>query len=163
MSDIFSATPTFGGAFAMDEAMLTFGVRGGDGGLGFLIQSVSVQYDRPVQRIYELGPRKTTYYVTGRSEGRMQISRLAAPAPVSSSFMKQYANVCNVQDNNMIINATPSAQCTGTIGGQPITASKYKFSYCLIESFALQMAVQAIALTESISMVFAAMESSQNN
>lgn len=163
MAAIFGSKPTFGGAFAMDEATLTFSTNGAaDGGLGFLVQSLSVQYQRPVQRIFELGPKKTTYYVTGRAEGQMQIARLAAPAPVNNAFLTKFSDVCQVDNNFMSITVGSGATCTGTIAGQPITPSRYKFSYCLIASIAFQIAVDAIALTENISMVFAAMENSLN-
>ena len=69
-ADIFNAHPTFGGAFAMDEATLTFNIEGCDGiasatdaGLGYLVQGIQASYSRPVERMYELGPNKTTYYI----------------------------------------------------------------------------------------------------
>lgn len=158
MPDVFGATPTFAGAFAMDEALLTFSTTGGDGGLGSLVQNVSVQYTRPVQRIYELGPRRTTYYVTGRPEGRMAISRLAAPEPVNNTFLAQYADPCNVPDNNMVITVRPGTQCEGTVNGVRVKPGRYKFTYCLIDSLSFQIATQVIALTENISLIFAGME-----
>lgn len=182
MADIYGNTPTFGGAFAMDEATLTFAIPTGglsgipvDAGLGYLIQNVNVQYTRPVQRIFELGPKKTTYYVTGRAEGRMQIGRLAAPAPVNTAFLSTFANVCNVANNTLVITARPGIACgAGTrdengqialgslggvngVGGQQGKPSRYTFNFCLIDAVQFQMSVQALALTENMSLVFAAM------
>lgn len=169
MSDIFSTNiqPAYGGSFAMDEAVLTFsGLPGGDGGLGFLIQSVSVQYTRPVQRIFELGPRKVTYYVAGRPEGRMQIQRLAAPAPVQSSFLTQFSNICNVPNNTFSITTRPGTLCTGinAIVSQDSTVdSRYTFKYCIIDNVAFTMSVGQMAMTENISLMFAAMSIDDGN
>ena len=174
--DIYGAIPTFGGAFAMDEATLTFALGSStddpDGGLGFLIQSVNVSYNRPVQRIFELGPTKTTYYVAGRSEGRMQISRLAAPAPVHNTFLTRFADVCNVAQNTMTIEANP-ATCTtdtgigsltagfganGTLNGRNVVPSRYLYKFCLIDGLSFSISTQSLALTENLSLVFASME-----
>lgn len=159
-TDIYNSRLSFGGAFSLDEATLTFsGLPGSDGGLGFLIQSVGIQYARPVQRIFELGPRKTTYYVVGRAEGRMAINRLAAPAPVNTAFLTQFADVCNVQNNTFSIDARPSTRCsTGLINVANTQDARYKFHYCIVDNVSFQMSVQAIALTENLSLMFAAME-----
>lgn len=179
--DIFNASPTFGGAFAMDEATLTFsignsdGSTGGedDGGLGMLIQSVSMSYARPVQRFYELGPHKRTYYVSGRPEGRAQISRLSAPQAVSAGFLKRFSDVCTVDSHVLNIAASPAITCNGTgfnsrgaglaqysssvkVRGNNVAPSRNRLEYCLIDSLNLNIAVQALALTESVSLVYAA-------
>jgi len=157
---IFGSLPAFGGAFSMDNATLTFTISGaGDGGLGFLVQSVQAQYARPVQRVFELGPSKATYYVTGRPEGQMSIARLAAPAPVNAVFLEKFSKVCNVEDNNIVLAVKPGADCPGgTIAGKPVQASRWKFSNCLISAIAFQIAVDQIALTENLTLVFTGME-----
>lgn len=191
MQDLFTGlrTPKFGGAFAMDEATLTFasnslnGAPGG--GLGLLVQGMNAQYGRPVQRMYELGPNKYTYYVLGRAEGRMQISRLAAPQPVNANFVRTFSNVCNVEKNQLEImarsalackdgkivgslsntinpgDATPaiSDQDNGLLGGSQGTASKYSFGYCLVDNIQFSISISAIAMTENVSLVFASMGS----
>lgn len=186
--DIFNAAPTFGGAFAMDEATLTFsigntdGSTGGDddGGLGMLIQSTNLSYARPVQRFYELGPHKRTYYVAGRAEGRAQISRLSAPQAVQSGFLRRFSDICTVDSHVLNIAASPAITCNGTgfnssntglakyasstkVRGNNIAPARHRLEYCLIDSVSWQIAVQALALTEGISMVFAALYIESDN
>lgn len=155
--DIYGSSPSFGGAFSADEAVLTFELESGsDGGLGFLTQGMNARYARPVQRIFELGPQKRTYYVVGRAEGALSISRLAAPAPVSQNFLTRYANVCNVKKNNITVTANP-----GTNPDCPpenTTPSRYMFRFCLITNLAFGISVQAITLNEQIDLMFSSME-----
>ncbi len=190
MQDLFTGLriPKFGGAFAMDEATLTFASKALDGslpgGLGLLVQGLNSQYGRPVQRMYELGPNKYTYYVLGRAEGRMQISRLAAPQPVNTNFIRTFSNVCNVENNQLEIMARSALACkgqnvvgslsndnvtpgsdtpavndtqNGLLGGSSGPASKYAFGYCLVDNIQFSISISAIAMTENVSMVFASM------
>jgi len=167
MADLFGSSPTFGGAFSLDECTLSFaGIPGStDGGLGILIQSCQWQYTRPIQRIYELSPKKTTYYVCGRPEGRMQISKLAAPAPFTSTFLSQFCNVCNVPNNTFSITARSGVKCnTNTTGVNLNNAqdARYKFSYCLIDNVSSNISVGAMALTENVSLIFASYDIDDN-
>lgn len=190
MNDLFTGlrTPKFGGAFAMDEATLTFASKALDsnlpGGLGLLVQGMNAQYGRPVQRMYELGPNKYTYYILGRAEGRIQMSRLAAPQPVNTNFIRSFSNVCNVENNQLEIMARSAMACNGDkfvgalsnenntpggdtpaitdqqnglLGGSAGTSSKYSFGYCLVDNIAFSISISAIAMTENVSMVFASM------
>jgi len=164
MPDIFGVQPSFGGAFAADEATLTF--PDSDSGLGQLVQGMSAQYTRPVQRIFELGAPKRTYYVVGRSEGQMGIQRLAAPGPVNADFLTRFANPCRVADNNM--NVTVDSAAISEFNGTPCPdldtqASRYQFRYCLITSINFSISVQQIALQEGVNIMFAGMNSQRND
>ena len=169
--DIFGVKPTFGGAFSADEATLTFTLDDGkDGGLGLLVQGLNARYIRPVQRIFELGPQKQTYYVVGRSEGTMNIQRLAAPGPISTKFIFKYANPCRVTDNHITITVDPGVHSQFTAGGierncpPPGTqASRWHFDFCLITSLAVAITVQTITLQETIDLMFASMSLEEAN
>ena len=158
MTDIYGAMPTFGGAFSADEATLTFaldGNRDDDGGLGLLTQGFSATYARQVQRIFELGPDKRQYYVVGRPEGTINIQRLAAPGPVSQGFLNKFANACNVKDNTMGISVDPGVLC---FEGENVEASRYNFTFCLINNVGFSISVQQITLQEQVAMMFASMD-----
>lgn len=151
--DIFNHTQRFGDAFSVDEATLTFDVGDGDtSGLGTLVQTVGIQYARPVQRIYELGAQRRTYYVVGRAEGNFSIQRLAAPQLIGGGFLEKFGNECDVETNNMAINVSDPSACSSNTPGQNMT-----LRYCLINSIALQMSVQNIALAENLSGMFASL------
>lgn len=56
MADVFGRVDQeYGGALSSDTMFMTFPELNGHG-LGYLIQSVQLQYRQPVRRIYELGP-----------------------------------------------------------------------------------------------------------
>lgn len=160
--DLFGTTPSFGGAFSADEATLTFDRGNGDnGGLGYLVQGLTAQYGRPVQRIYELGPEKRTYYVVGRPEGTMSIQRLAAPGPINQAFLLDFSNPCRVKNNNMTIRINPGIkddkECQDTFLAGRTVASEYQFRYCLISSIQFSISVQAITLQEGLQLTFSSM------
>ena len=153
-NDIFSSNvPKFGDAFAADETTLTFDVGdGSNGGLGALVQNFQANYQRPVQRIFELGKNKKTYYIIGRAEGQATIQKLAAPSPIGHSFIEKFADPCQVSSNNMAVAATPGYECDNSQ-----VAGRWEFRNCLIQSLQFQVDVQAIALTEGVQLAFASM------
>jgi len=156
MSDIYGANPTFGGAFSSDQASLVF-TSEGDAGLGLLTQGLQATYARPIQRIFELGDGKTQYYVIGRAEGTLNITRLAAPGPVSISFLTKFADPCNVKHNNISITVNAGTLEDCPIEGSNAGPSKYQFGFCLINNLGFSISTQAIALQEQVSMMFASM------
>lgn len=150
-ADVFNHTQRFGDSFSVDEATLTFDVGDGDlSGLGTLVQTVQVQYARPVQRIYELGAARRTYYVVGRSEGNMSIQRLAAPEVIGGGFLRKFGDECQVDTNNLTITVSDPSTCSNNTPGQSMT-----MKFCLITSLSVQMSVQNIALAENIEIMFA--------
>lgn len=156
MPDVFgSSAPKFGGAFSVDETTLTFDTGGsGNGGLGTMVQSVSGNYARPIQRIFDLGPDKRTYYVVGRSEGGMEIQRLAAPEPIATGFIEKFSDPCRVETNTMSIDTRPEDQLCNN---QQRGFDARDFSFCLIGNLSFGVSVQQIALTEGLQMMFASM------
>lgn len=173
-TDYFNANPTFGGAFAMDEATLTFAAGAGNDvetGLGQLVQQMQVQYSRPVQRIFELGMSKATYYVVGRAEGNISISRLAAPGTIQDDFIQKFSDICRVPNNTFNVTPSPGVDCDDdaavNVTGEnftPITrgnvkVKRFQFDYCLVTGIQFSMDVKALGLTENMSMIFAKMSS----
>ena len=82
-------------------------------------------------------------------------------------------------NNTLVINANPAVTCAGgnlnierdangnplqaaTLNGKEVLPSRYVFKYCLVESLAFSMNVQALALSEQMSIVFASMEISNS-
>ena len=167
-TDLFQSRAGFGGALSMDDATLSFASVGGnegstdETGLGALIQSTAIQYARPVQRMYELGSQGKAYYIIGRPEGKMQITRLAAPKPISDAFLQRFASVCDVAGNSLQISASPGVVCnTGAdnvITRSNSKGSSYKFSYFLISGMSLNISIQSITMAENLSIDFAKLE-----
>jgi hypothetical protein len=154
MADVFGSNPTFGGAFSVDKAKLTFLP---DHGLGQLVQSASASYRRQVSRIFDLGDGSKTYYVAGRAEGNLGIQRMAAPTSISKLFLQQFGDVCRVASdskgaNTITITATGAQICAGQ------STTKYTMEYCLITNVDLQISVQSLAMTEGVGLMFAKLD-----
>jgi len=148
---VFGGTPKFGAAFTTDSAVVTFGTGGAeDGGLGALVQSVQWQYGRPIQRFYELGAEQRTFFVIGRAEGRLNISRLAAPGPITNAFLKQFSDPCQLENNTLTVGSTSEEACNNTEFGD----SSYEFKWVLVDGVGGQINVQSIILLESVSAQF---------
>jgi hypothetical protein len=155
MADVFGSNPTFGGAFSVDKAKLTFLP---DHGLGQLVQSASASYRRQVSRIFDLGDGSKTYYVAGRAEGNLGIQRMAAPKSVAGAFLQQFGDVCRVASDKRGANTiTISAQGAQACPGQGST-TKYTMEYCLITNVDLQISVQSLAMTEGVGLMFAKLD-----
>ena len=91
--DIFGRVPLqFGGAFAADAAVASFGGLAG-GGVGLLTQQLQFSYTQRVTRLYEIGSR-FVFYVVGRSQGDAGAQRVLGPRPVSLAFYRLYGNPC---------------------------------------------------------------------
>ncbi len=91
--DIFGRLPLqFGGGFAADAAVASFGGLAG-GGVGLLTQQLQFSYTQRVTRLYEIGSR-FVFYVVGRSQGDAAVQRVLGPRPVSVAFYRLYGNPC---------------------------------------------------------------------
>jgi hypothetical protein len=91
--DIFGRLPMqFGGAFAADSAVASFGGLAG-GGVGLLCQQLQFSYTQRITRLYEIGSR-FVFYVVGRSQGDAGAQRVLGPRPVSLAFYRLYGNPC---------------------------------------------------------------------
>jgi hypothetical protein len=161
MADIFqSAVPQMGSAFSVEETMLKFsGSAVKDPTLGGLVQGMTVSYTRAIQRIFDLSGamRKTAFYVVGRAEGSLGIQRFAAPAPLTSSFLVQFGDICEVDNNHIEVAITPGYVDRPSCRNASTDAS-FRFSFALMNSLNMSVATQAIALTEGVGMMFASLE-----
>ncbi len=107
-------------------------------GLGLLIMNISIDYRQPIRRIFELGPgvvpvegngfenagycdglnvnaacadrTQPTWYIIGRPEGRLQLSRIIGPQALSCDFYRVYGSACS--SNLMRINGRAGCKAT---------------------------------------------------
>ena len=82
MPDLFGRNVSnLAGVFTADRAKLQWGVMT----TGSLVQQLSVQYAQNVTRLYGVG-EDDQYYVGGRTNGQMGVSRVIGPAGSSKVF-----------------------------------------------------------------------------
>lgn len=171
MADIFGRTEQiFMGGLSADAAYMNWsGLQ--NGGLGLLITQMSIQYQQPVRRIYEIGPMvgggQPVWYVVGRPEGQLQISRIAGPVGVLSGFYEKYGSPCN---ENPDLTFVSLAGCTekgvidkgggiGAINGlDKATPLSWEMSGCLITSVGLGATAQEMLVSENVNLMFTSLD-----
>ena len=154
MADLFSReNDSYGGSFSADGAAITFpqfGSLGGAGGAGLLVQNLSVQYAQQITKIYELGT-KNCYYIGGRSQGSVGLSRIIGPRAIQLAFYQKFGDVCDAATNN--IDVSVQAGCpTGEAAQAP--ASVFSCRFCVVMSIGLTVAAQDMVINEQLNMMF---------
>jgi len=107
-ADIFGAAIEFGGAFRAKKGIILSEVPGLD---GILMQNINITYNRPVQRIYELGMAGKPvnfYYIEGRPQGTMTATHVIGPGKDMIQYYEQFGNVCNADKNTIALSLTPN-------------------------------------------------------
>ena len=142
MADLFGRTDQiYNGGLTTDASWMFWGALP-NGGLGLLVTQMSIQYQQPVRRIFEIGPwvgigqagpttgggvapsiplGQPVYYVVGRPEGQMQIARIAGPVAVLGGFYRMYGNPCNYMNSLLFVSASGCA--VGASGNATIPQS----------------------------------------
>ncbi len=114
MADLFGRTEQVYAGGLTSDASYMFWDGLPNGGLGLLITQMAIQYQQPVRRIFEIGPwtsvggavGQPVYYVAGRPEGTLQLSRIAGPIAALGGFYKRYGSVCSFLNNLFFVSST---------------------------------------------------------
>jgi hypothetical protein len=164
-ADIYGRTgQDFGGAIAADAARVIFAGNQLDGsGVGMLVQSLKVNYQQQITRIYEIGSDKT-FYVIGRTQGQVEMGRIMGPRPVQLGFYNQFGNACLAATNN--INFQVQSGCStinGAVTGLSGTAYSFTIKAAVIINIGLQVGAQDMVINEQVQMMFTALNAGLNN
>lgn len=116
---------------------------------GLLVQSLQVNYQQDVTRLYELGSPKI-YFVRGRSQGQVAMGKIVGATGPSKACILQYGDVCNIRNNNLGIDFS---QGCSTTGGK----SRIAMNGCVITSIAYSVSTPDMIVNENITMLFAYM------
>lgn len=155
MADIYGRTADqFGGAFAADAAVITFGSLAA-GGVGLLVQSASFMYTQQVTRIYEIGSN-LSFYVGGRTQGQASVQRVLGPRMIVAGFYTQFGNVCNAGQNQLSITLGSSCLPTDpTLGGLDLLGYiDLVAMFCVITSIGVSVNAGDMIVNESLSLMF---------
>jgi len=131
-TDIFSPTTGqfFNGAFRADTA---------------------TQYQQQISRLYELGSTGV-YYIAGRAQGNLTVQEIVGPTAISLAFIRQFADVCQAQNNNLDIGATLGCDKATS------TAFRYKIQGCVITGIGFSVRAEQVIVNQTLTMEFAAMD-----
>ena len=142
--DIFNRIVELGEPLAADATRLIFP---GIGDTDMLLQNVTVQYQQNVNRLWEVGSAKT-FFVAGRTQGTITAARVIGGKGFSSSFYKQYCDVCNMISNN--VSLTVMAGCTDSQ-----SRGSLAIEGVVVTGISYAIAAADMIIHESLSMLFA--------
>lgn len=150
-ADIFGReSSTFGGAFAADAATMTFagGAAGATAaGSGTLVQTVNVNYQQQIQKLYEVGSNQI-YHVGGRTQGTGSIARIIGPKRLGALLYATYGNICNVGQNTLNFTFA-TANCANATG-----AVTYTCHLVLVTAVGFNLAATDMLINEQVQFMF---------
>lgn len=147
MADVYGREVQLGGAISADGVRVTFD----DFKVGFLAQTLGLNYQQQVTRLFELSSQRQ-YYVVGRPTGTLSISRVVGPVGLTRGFMRKFGNACNAAQNT--INLAASAGCLTNIGGTTGNGIGYTATNVFITQMGLNVEAQSMLINEAFSMMF---------
>ena len=147
-NDIFNRVVDLGAPLAADATRMLLPYVGDE---DFLLQSVVIQYQQRITRLWELGSAKT-YFFAGRTEGTIQAKRIIGAKNASLAFIKQFGDVCNMAGNHLTI--TMDAGCTSPVNQGALTCSG-----CVINGVSYSVQAQEMIINEDVHIMYARLES----
>ena len=154
MSDIFSrSVSNLAGVFTVDRAKLTM-IRG----LAVLVQQLQFNYSQMITRLYEVGANGPNnacniYYVGGRTQGNMAVSRVVGPSGSVKYMYGQYGDVCQARNNVLQLGLSETDCSTGNSGSDIYTVRS-----AVITSVAVGIASQDMIISETTTFMFSSLE-----
>ncbi len=113
MADIFGTDSRLGGIFKGTSFKMSL-AGGGTSLQGSLVQQVNVQYQRQLQRIWELGSRDM-YYIEGHAEGQASLQQIVGPKGLVTATLKSLGDLsCSTATRAVTLSAgTDGELCSG--------------------------------------------------
>jgi len=151
-NDIFGSAIKFGGAFRAQKGIIWSKVEGLD---GILMQNISVTYNRPVQRIYELGRANEAvnfYYVEGRPQGTMTAAHVIGPGKDMAKYYRQFGDVCRADDNTIALSLTPNMCPQSKVPTMDIFATN-----CVLIAIGISTTADNLIINENSQLMFNAL------
>lgn len=145
--DIFNRVVDLGKPLAADATRMLLPFIGDE---DFLLQSVNIQYQQKVTRLWEVGSNKT-YFFAGRTEGNIAAKRIIGNKNAALSFVKDFGDVCNMEKNHLTIDMSAGCEDFQNRG-------QIKASACVINQVAYSIQAQEMIINEDVNIMFARLE-----
>ncbi len=118
MADIFGVDSKLGGIFKGSSFKLTLAGGSSPAIAGSLVQQIDVQYQRQIQRVWELGSRDM-YYVEGHTEGQASLQQIVGPTGLVTDMVQDLGKLdCDAAKRRMTLSAVTNGEfCSGATGG----------------------------------------------
>lgn len=181
MSDIYGRqNQVLAGGLSSDGMFMSWPALAGvvGGGLGLMIQQISLDYQQPIRRIYEIGPgilpgggdaticdtfignpdlcnyrQQLSYYIIGRPEGRLQFGRFVGPRALGACFYRAYGSACG----GNVITLSGRAGCNASYASQnPLMT--WSMNGVVLDRTSMRMSGQEQVIEEDLSAMFAGLD-----
>jgi hypothetical protein len=109
--DIFRAGGAVGGVYKGTLVALVIG--GETAAKGSLVQSITIDYNRQVNRVWELGS-EDTYFILGHTDGAAQLNKIVGQA--DTDILERLADACEAINQTISVSSTAGGigeQCEG--------------------------------------------------
>lgn len=155
MTDIYGKNTEFGKTTILTADVMQMTVLGKQAvKAGFLVQNITLQYNQPLNRIYEIGSNRV-YFAPGRSIGSMQLGRIIGAAQISTLLGAAGSGVWttdNINAGDRLINLR------GTKAGTPAVTVGYKITGAVVESYGFATDANGLLVQENVTIQFAGLE-----
>lgn len=150
--DVFQSKGAVGGVYKGTLVALTIG--GAQATKGSLVQSININYNRNVNRIWELGSQDT-YYILGHTEGTAQLSRIIGRA--DTDILERMADAC--ESVNQVISMSSAGPAVG--GETPCPGGEIDFDITIsgpvLINRSFSISADNFLITEGASIMFASL------
>jgi hypothetical protein len=151
MTDIYGKETEFGNTTILTADGISMNVLGKDAvATGFLVQNITLQYNQPLNRIYEIGSNRV-YFAPGRSVGSMQLGRIIGAAPITTLLGESGTGVWTTAG---IAAGDRTITLVGTKAGLRV---QYKITGAVIESYGFSTDANGILVQENVTIQFASL------
>lgn len=154
MADVLGRqNSNYAGAFSADNSkLILFGAQGG----GLLVQNINIQYQQPIQTIFEVGSNNR-YYVVGRPSGNMTLAQILGPTDLALEALRRLGDPCNGQVNRQLAMTLGSASCLGANRGRELILTA---DGCISSSVGFSVTAEQMLVTQQVGVTFSNLSTS---
>jgi len=131
--DIFRSGGAVGGVYKGTQVKAVLG--GAEAAEGSLVQSLTIDYNRQVNRVWELGS-ENTYFILGHTDGAATLNKIVGQP--GTDILERMADACDSVDQTISVSSTGGgigSQCSSsdlnfdlTISGPILTRRSFAIS-----------------------------------
>jgi hypothetical protein len=166
LQDLYGKTTTFKSTNIITADQMVLRLGGNEAGEEYLVQNVSVQYNQPISRVFEIGT-SNVYFAPGRSLGNFQIGRIIGTKAITSFLGDAGTGVWTADTGtagdlnsrtmvfirkSRVSELNPNSKSINALG------LKYTLSGVVIESYGFATDANGLLIQENVSGQFASLE-----
>lgn len=148
-NDILGRAPSpYVGAFAADNSRMFLN---GQNAAGLVVQGLNVNYQQPVQPLFEIGSNNR-YYVVGRTSGQLGVDKVFGPGDLLNSILAALGNPCTPGNKSLTLELG-NANCSPLNAGLGAAVALIAEA-CVATGVSYQTTAERLLVSEQIQVVF---------